>query len=81
MPREGAEAALKNVEQVEPWVLPAECPVDLEFDHPSRADACLLLPGVERKGDRSVGYVATDGVHLFHTFRALMRLSDVQLSP
>ena len=79
--REGAEAALKSVDQLEPWVLPTDCPVELEFDHPSRADACLLLPGVERKGDRSVEFIAADGVNLFHTFRVLMRLSDVQLSP
>ena len=81
MIREGAETALRNADRIDPWVLPADCPVELEFDHPSRADACLLLPGVERKGDRSVGYRAADGVNLFHIFRALMRLSDVQLSP
>lgn len=78
---EGAEEALKKFAETRPWVLPADTLVELEFDHPSRADACSPLPGVERVGDRSVGYTPADGAHLFHTFRTLMRLSDVRLSP
>ncbi len=80
MIRDGAATALKNFAQARPWTLPAGLSVELEFDHPSRADACLL-PGVERVGERSVGYTPADGASLFHTFRTLMRLSDVRLSP
>lgn len=79
--RQGAEAALKSFEWAKPWVLPADTHIELEFDHPSRADSCLYLNGVERTSERSVGYTARDGVSFFRAFRALMRLSDVRLSP
>lgn len=79
--REGAEAAVKNANQVQPWTLPEDCPVELDFDHPSRADACLYHPGVTRVAERSVSFVAADGASLSRTFRALMQASDVRLSP
>lgn len=78
--REGAEKAVNNVERLRPWTLPADCIVELEFDHPSRADACLDHPGVTRTAERSVRFVATDGAHLFRTFRSLISASDIRLS-
>ncbi len=78
--REGAEAAVRAVDQVKPWTLPKDCTVELEFDHPSRADTCLYHPGVTRVGERAVSFMAADGASLFRTFRALMRASDVRLS-
>lgn len=79
--REGAEAAVRAANKVKPWTLPEDCTVELEFDHPSRADACLNHPGVTRVGERTISFVAADGVFLFSAFRALMRASDVRLSP
>jgi len=79
--RKGAEAAVRNAGEVRPWTLPKDCAAELEFDHPSRADACLYHPGVTRVADRTVRFVPGDGACLFQTFRALIRASDIRLSP
>ncbi len=79
MIREGAEAALGAFGTIDPWVLPPDCSIELEFDHPSRADACLYLGGIERVSERGVGFAAADGEKLMHTFRALFQASDVRL--
>ena len=78
--RAGAEAAVKKVGQTRPWRLPPGSSLEIEFDHPSRADNCLYLPGVTRALGRGVTCVVEDAEHLTRTFRALMRASDVNLS-
>ena len=77
--REGAEAAMKGADGVAPWVLPPDATLEIEFDHPSRADGCLYLPGVTRTAERSAEVTVADGADLARSFRALMRASDVSL--
>lgn len=77
--REGAEAAMKEADEVVPWVLPTNSILEIEFDHPSRADGCLYLPGITRVAERSVKIPVADGAELTRSFRALMRASDVGL--
>lgn len=79
--REGAERALRRLDQVKPWTLPVNCRVEIDFDHQARADACLYLPGVERAGERTVAYTAEDALAFIHTFRALIKASAVKFSP
>jgi D-amino peptidase len=79
--REGAEEALRRAAQARPWRLPADCRVELDFDHQARAQACLFVPGVERAGERSVTFVAADTLAFNDTFRALMKASAVTFSP
>ena len=77
--REDAEAAMKEADEVVPWVLPTNSILEIEFDHPSRADGCLYLPGITRVAERSVKIPVADGAELTRSFRALMRASDVGL--
>jgi D-amino peptidase len=79
--REGAERALRRLDQAKPWTLPASCRVEIDFDHQARADACLCLPGVERAGERTVAYTAEDALAFITTFRAVMKASAVRFSP
>ena len=78
--REGAEAAMRGADAVSPWVLPPKSTLEVVFDHPSRADACLYLPNVSRSGERGVTLTVTDARELTRMFRALMRAGDVNLS-
>lgn len=79
--REGAEEAVRRASTAEPWRLPADCSVELDFDHQARVQACLTVPGVERAGERTVAFVASDALAFNSMFRALMKASAVTFSP
>ena len=61
--------------------LPAAATVELEFDHQSRADQAVLVPGVVRTGERSVAWIPANGHDFIITFRAVMKCADVRMSP
>ena len=79
--RAAAEAALGNVADARPYTLPAGATVELEFDHQSRADQAVLVPGVVRTGERAIAWVPTSGHDFIRTFRAVMKVADVRMSP
>lgn len=79
--REQAERAVKMRGSLNPWILPQGCRVEVELDHPSRADQCLHIPGVGREGNATVGFSPTDAVNLYTMFRAVIHASDISLTP
>ncbi|UCH26243.1 MAG: M55 family metallopeptidase [Trueperaceae bacterium] len=79
--RQAAEEAVHKLASVRPWILPAACAVEIDFDHQSRADQCLYVPGVERAGERTVAFTAENALELNATFRALMQASRIKMSP
>jgi D-amino peptidase len=79
--RQGAEEATRRAAEARPWTLPRGCRIEVDFDHQSRADQCLYIPGVERAGDRTVGYWPKDPLDFIRVFRALMRASAIVLAP
>ena len=79
--RAGAEEAARAAKDLRPWTLPADCRIELEFDHQSRADQAAYLPTVERSGERAVAFSPDDGLVFAHTFRAVMKAATVRLSP
>lgn len=82
--RQGAEEAIKRlIAGMGPkaWVLPADCQVELEFDHQTRADKCLYIADVKRTGERSVGFTASDALMMNKMFRALVRAASGPMSP
>jgi D-amino peptidase len=79
--REAAETAISNVSNASPYVLPSGGTVELTFDHQSRADQAVLVPGVVRTGERSVAWIARDGHDFILTFRAVMKCADIRMSP
>ncbi len=79
--REGAEAAVRSAGEAKVWKLPANCRVELEFDHQSRADQAAMVPTVERVGERVIAFQPADGSVFIQTFRAAMKAASVSMSP
>lgn len=79
--REGAERAIRTAAPAEPFMLPSGTPVELEFDHQARADQAALAPNVERTGERTIAFHSGDGLELCRTFRAVMKLASIRMSP
>lgn len=79
--RTGAAQAVHKASTLQPWRLPPDCRVEVDFDHQTRADQCVYLPGVERTGERTVAFVAGDALELTSTVRAILRAGSVALSP
>jgi D-amino peptidase len=78
MIRDGATEAVQRAFGAKPWIMPDQVLVEVEFDHQSRADQACYVPGVERRGERSVGYHPGDGVELIHIFRAVVRAASTR---
>lgn len=79
--RDGAERAVQAAQDAKPYVLPAGVRVELEFDHQARADQTLLMPGVERVGERTVAFSPRDGIEFNRMFRGVMKLSAIRMTP
>lgn len=79
--REAAEAAMGNVQDARPFTIESGATAELEFDHQSRADQAVLVPGVVRTGERSIAWIPTTGHDFIRTFRAVMKVAEVQMSP
>lgn len=79
--RDGAEEAVRRSADAPPWLLPAGCRVEIDFDHQARVQACLLVPGVRRAGERTIAFDADDALAFNRSFRAVMRASSVTFSP
>jgi D-amino peptidase len=79
--RAGAEAAVRRADDLAPFILPAGCLVELDFDHQARADQAAVVPTVERAGERTVAFRPADGLVFNRTFRAVMRAASIRLSP
>ena len=79
--RDGAEQAVRGASAATPWVLPARCRVELDFEHQARADQAAFVPGVERAGERTITWAATDGKAFGRTFRAVMKAASIRMSP
>ncbi|MCA9837107.1 MAG: M55 family metallopeptidase [Trueperaceae bacterium] len=79
--KEGAKKALSKLSDAKPKRLSKKSKIELEFDHQSRADQCLYIPGIKRAGERAVSFVASDALEMNQIFRALIKASRVQMSP
>ena len=79
--RECAEEAIARAATAVPWRLEPGARVEIDFDHQARAQACLFIPSVERAGDRTVAFSASDALAFNDRFRAIMKASAVTFSP
>ena len=79
--KDGAKKALEKLANAKLKQLPKKSKIELEFDHQTRADQCLFIPGVKRAGERTVGFSANDALEMNQVFRALIKASRVQMSP
>jgi D-amino peptidase len=74
--REAAEAAMDNVQNATAYVL-KDATIELEFDHQARADQAILVPGVVRTGERSVAWVAQNGLEFMQRFLAVTTVASI----
>jgi len=79
--RAGAEQAVTNAAAASPYVLPDGVTIELEYDHQARADQACLAHGVVRAGERTIAFQPRDGLELCRTFRAVMKLASIRMSP
>lgn len=79
--REGAERAIRDARTAEPFTLGSGTMVELDYDHQARADQAALAAGVERTGERTIAFYPADGLELSQTFRAVMKLASIRMSP
>ena len=79
--REGAQQAVAATGSASPYRLASRATVELDFDHQARADQAALCPGVERAGERTIAFRPGDGLELCRTFRAVMKLASIRMSP
>jgi D-amino peptidase len=77
--REGAKRAIERLENIPPLV--HEGKVDLEVDlfYTAMADLCELMPGVERRGPRTVGYASDDYLVVFKLFLAVTAIAGTAI--
>jgi D-amino peptidase len=73
--RAGAKKALSSKDNVKPFKfkIPIHIEADTLFDH--HANACSLIPGVEKKSDRTIVYESNDYSETINTLLAITLLS------
>jgi D-amino peptidase len=81
MIKKGAKRAVEHAKTAKPWVLPAGCSVEIEFEHQTRADQASYVPGVQRSGERCVLYKPADGLEFIRNFRAIVKAGAMRMSP
>jgi len=79
--REGAKGAVKKAKRSKPFVLPANSLIEIDFDHQTRADQAIYIPGVTRGGERTIVYRPDDGLDFIYTFRAIIKAASVRMVP
>jgi D-amino peptidase len=79
--RKNAEQAVRNAKDAKPYLLPKGALVEVEFEHQTRADQASYIPGVERVGERIVGFRPADGRDLMRYFRAVVKAAIVKMAP
>jgi D-amino peptidase len=74
--REGAKRAIERLANIRP--LQHEGNVDLEVDlfQAVMADVCEWIPGIERRGPRTVGYASEDYLEVFKLFLAVTAIAS-----
>lgn len=79
--RDGAEAAIRNLAAATPYCITDPTRIELDFEHQSRADQCVLFTAVDRVGPRTIGFTVSSGLELCRMFRGVMKLAAIRLNP
>src|ERR1700682_6010042 len=77
--REGAKRAIERLDNIRPLV--HDGPVDLEVDlfYAVLADLCERIPGIERRGPRTIGYASDDYLGVFKLFLAMTTIAGTAI--
>lgn len=72
--REGARKAVAAADRFVPFELEAPYALELDTIDTAMADAAAIMPGVERRGPRTLRYVAHDVQTMFRALLSMIRL-------
>ena len=70
--REKVEAALRRVDEFEPYVLGTPVTLDLTYKNYRPAQVAALMPGIDRLDAHSIRYVGTDIIEIAHVLEFLL---------
>ena len=73
--RDGARQALERLAEFRPLTLTTPITVEMDFYFSPQADIAALIPTVERIGDRTIRYQASDAAEAYRTFLATSYIS------
>jgi D-amino peptidase len=79
--REGAKRAIERLENIPPLHHEGALDLEVELAYPVIADVCERIPGVERRGPRTVGYAGDDYLEVFKLFLALGSIGGTAAEP
>ena len=79
--REGAAKSLKKGRKPKPFLLPENALIEIDFEHQTRADQAIYIPGVDRGGERTVVFRPSDGLEFASYFRAIVKAASVKFAP
>jgi D-amino peptidase len=81
MLRAGAARAISQLQQMRPFTFEPPIRMEIEMAGTQNADFVELMPGIERRGPRSVHFVHDDYAVVFRTFVAAFRLGGAANAP
>jgi D-amino peptidase len=77
--REGAKRAIERLENIPPLVHEAGVDLEVELFYAAMADVCEWIPGVERRGARTIGYASDDYLEVFKLFLAVTTIAGTAI--
>ncbi len=77
--QEAAKRAVERFDQFEPFVLEQPITLQLQFPRTPMADACELIPGVERLSGMTIAYQAESMVKAYKILQAFIGLASVSM--
>jgi D-amino peptidase len=73
--REGAKRAIERLENIPPLVQEGKLDLEVELFYAVMADLCERIPGIERRGARTIGYLSDDYLEVFKLFLAVTTIA------
>jgi D-amino peptidase len=77
--REGAKRAIERLENIPPLVSEGRLDLEVDLFQAVMADVCEWIPGIERRGPRTVGYTSDDYLEVFKLFLAVTAIAGTAL--
>lgn len=74
--RKGAEEAMGKIAEMTPYVVTTPVAMEVDFTRTIMAQRCAQMPTVERIGNKSVSYSASDVVDAFRVFEVMNMVCD-----
>ncbi|MFQ6086761.1 MAG: M55 family metallopeptidase [Candidatus Bathyarchaeia archaeon] len=77
--RKAAAKSLSRISEIKPLKIEPPTTFEVEFIHAGMTEMALLVPGVEKKGVRTVSFTFDDLLKAFKAFRAVLALASTNV--